>query len=94
MELLHSWKIREFNSAELRLLYMNDLSVVLRLAHGVVDKVQIELSQGGEKHTDQMNAIKAFLFDRMKQCIESQDQVDYGPAPVSGQTIPTNIGLD
>lgn len=81
VETLHSWQLLEYNNSELKLLYMNDICVVLRLVKTGVDRIQLSLYRELDQHTDQQTAVKAFLFDRVKQEIESQES--YGSAPVS-----------
>lgn len=81
VETLHSWQLLEYNNSELKLLYMNDICVVLRLVKTGVDRIQLSLFRELDQHTDQQTAVKAFLFDRVKQEIDSQES--YGSAPVS-----------
>lgn len=72
----------EYNASELKLLYLNEICVILLLTPNGVERAQLSLYRELNHRTDELVAIKAFLFDRLKVFIEGEAS-NYGPAPVS-----------
>lgn len=73
----------EFNASELKLLYLDEICVVLRLTASGVGAVRLSMPQRVEDKKDAVAGIKRFLFEQLKAFIERPGEPHLASAPVS-----------